>query len=85
MKIALFALLGSVLGALGGAAIGIVAGIGWIEIFKTTDSEATLLFFTFMPIGAVVGAAGGAILFGIIAVRDAEIPITREPAGRRDS
>jgi hypothetical protein len=83
MKIAPFALLGSVLGALGGAAIGIVVGIGWIEIFKTTDSE--LLFFTFMPIGAIVGAASGAILFGIIAARDAEIPITREPAGRRDS
>lgn len=85
MKIALFALLGSVLGALGGAAIGILVGIGWIEIFKSTDSEATLLFFTFMPIGAIVGAVGGAMLFGIIAARDAEIPIAREPAGRRDS
>jgi hypothetical protein len=85
MKIALLALLGSILGALGGAAIGIVAGIGWIEAIKATDSEAALLFFTFMPIGAIVGAAGGAILFGIMAARDAEIPISREPAGRRDS
>ena len=85
MKIALLALLGSFLGALGGAAIGIVAGIGWGEVFKTTNSEAMLVFFTFMPIGAVAGAAGGAILFGIIATRDVEIPITREHAGRRDS
>jgi hypothetical protein len=85
MKIALLALLGSFLGALGGAAIGIVAGIGWVEVFKTTNSEAMLVFFTFMPIGAVAGTAGGAILFGIIATRDVEIPITREPAGRRDS
>jgi hypothetical protein len=85
MKIALLALLGSVLGALGGAAFGIVVGVGWIEVFKTIDSEATRLFFTFMPIGAIAGAAGGAILFGVMAARDAEIPITREPAGRRDS
>jgi hypothetical protein len=85
MKIALLALLGSFLGALGGAAIGIVAGIGWVEVFKTANSEAMLVFFTFMPIGAVVGAAGGAILFGIIATRDVEIPIAREPAVRRDT
>jgi ABC-type antimicrobial peptide transport system permease subunit len=85
MKIALLALLGSILGALGGAAIGIVAGIGWVEIFETMNSDATLVFFTFMPIGAVVGAAAGAILFGVIAARDVEIPTTREPAGRRDS
>jgi hypothetical protein len=85
MKIALLALLGLIFGALGGAAIGIVMGIGWIEVFKTTNSEAMLVFFTFMPIGAMVGAAGGAILFGVMAARDAEIPITREPAGRRDS
>ncbi len=84
MKIALLAVLGAILGALGGAAIGIVVGIGWIEIFKTANSEARLVFFTFMPIGAIVGAAGGAILFGIIAARDVEIPISRDPVGRRD-
>jgi hypothetical protein len=45
-----------------------------------------LVFFNFMPTGAIVGAAGGgAILFGVIAARDVEIPITREPAGRRDA
>jgi hypothetical protein len=85
MKIALLALLGSILGVLGGAAIGIVVGIGWFDVFKTTDSEAVLVFLNFMPTGAIVGAAGGAILFGVIAARDVEIPITREPAGRRDA
>jgi hypothetical protein len=85
MKIALLALLGSILGALGGAAIGIVVGIGWFEVFKTTESEAVLVFFTFMPTGAIAGAGGGAILFGVIAAHDVEIPITREPAGGRDS
>jgi len=39
MKIALLALLGLVLGALGGAALGIGAGLAWIEIFKTTSLE----------------------------------------------
>jgi hypothetical protein len=85
MKIALLAVLGTILGALGGGAVGIIAGIGWIEVFKTTDSEATVMFLTFMPIGGLVGAAGGAILFGVMAVRDVEIPITKESAGRRDS
>jgi hypothetical protein len=84
MKIALLALLGSILGALGGAALGIVAGIGWMEVFKTDNSEASMLIFAFMPIGAVLGAAGGAVLFGVMAARDAEIPIAREPARRRD-
>jgi hypothetical protein len=85
MTIALLALLGSILGALGGGAIGIVVGIGWFEVFRTTESEAVLVFFTLMPIGAIVGAAGGAILFGVIAARDVEIPITREPVGGRDA
>jgi hypothetical protein len=35
MKIALLALLG----LLGGAALGIGAGLAWVEIFKTTDFE----------------------------------------------
>jgi len=83
MKIALFALLGSILGALGGAALGIIAGIGWMEIFKTDNSEASLVFVTFMPVGAALGAAGGALLFGVMAARDAVIPIARESARRR--
>jgi len=82
MKIALLALLGLVLGALGGAALGIGAGLAWVEIFKTTSFEGysgTLVFFTFMPLGAAIGGIGGALLFGIIAIRDAEIAIEREP------
>jgi hypothetical protein len=58
MKIALLALLGLVLGVLGGAALGIGAGLAWIEIFKTTRFEGDsgmLVFFTFMPLGAVIG------------------------------
>ena len=76
MKIALLVLLGLVLGALGGAALGIGAGLAWVEIFKTSNFEGysgMLVFFTFMPLGAAIGGLGGALLFGVIAMRDAEI------------
>jgi hypothetical protein len=87
MKIALLALLGLALGALGGAALGIGAGLAWVEIFKTSSFEGysgMLVFLTFMPVGAAVGGIAGALLFGMIAFRDAEIAIEREPARRND-
>jgi hypothetical protein len=76
MKIALLALLGMILGALGGAALGIGAGLAWTEIFKTSDFEGysgMLVFFTFMPLGAIIGGLGGALVFGLLAFRDNEI------------
>jgi hypothetical protein len=88
MKIALLVLLGLVLGALGGAAVGIGVGLAWVEIFKTSNFEGysgLLVFFTFMPLGAAIGGLGGALLFGIIAVRDAEIAIERNSAPRQDT
>ena len=63
MKIALLTLLGLVMGALGGAALGIGAGFAWVEIFRTSSFEGysgMLVFFTFMPLGAVIGGLGGA-------------------------
>ncbi len=88
MKIALLVLLGLVLGALGGAAVGIGAGLVWVEIFKTSNFEGysgLLVFFTFMPLGAAIGGLGGALLFGVIAVRDAEIALERNSAPRQDT
>ena len=88
MKIALLALLGLVLGVLGGAALGIGAGLAWVEIFNITSAEGDsgmLVFFTFMPLGAVIGGLSGALLFGVMAIRDAEIAIEKEPARRHDS
>jgi hypothetical protein len=87
MKIALLVLLGLLLGALGGAAFGIGAGLAWVEIFNTTGFEGysgMLVFFTFMPLGGAIGGLGGALLFGVIAIRDAEISIEREPARQLD-
>ena len=88
MKIALLALLGLVVGALGGAALGIGAGLAWVQIFRTAGLEeynGMLVFFTFMPLGAVVGGLGGALAFGVTAIRDAEIAIEKEPARRHNS
>jgi hypothetical protein len=82
MKIALLAVLGLFLGTLGGAALGIGAGLAWVEIFQTTDFEgysSMLVFFTFMPAGAMTGGLIGAVGFGLLAFRDNEIPIEREP------
>jgi hypothetical protein len=86
MKIALLIILGLVLGLLGGGALGIGAGIAWVELFKTANFEgysAMLVFFTFMPIGAILGAATGAILFGVIATRDVEMAIEGLPSAER--
>jgi hypothetical protein len=87
MKIALFALLGLVLGTLGGAALAVGAGIAWVEIFNTSNFEGysgMLVFFTFMPIGAIVGGLGGALLFGMLAFRNTDIAVAREPVRRGD-
>jgi len=82
MKIALLVLLGLFLGVLGGAALGVGAGLAWVEIFKTSNFEGysgMLVFFGFMPGGAILGGLVGAVTFGVLAVRDAEIAIERPP------
>ena len=80
MKIILLVLLGLFLGTLGGAALGIGAGLTWVEVFKTSNFEGgagMMVCFTFMPLGAILGGLIGAIIFGRLAWRDAEIPIER--------
>jgi hypothetical protein len=65
MKIAILALVGFCLGALVGAIIGVGLGLTWVTVFKTSDFEGysgMLVFFTFMPIGAIVGGIVGAVL-----------------------
>ena len=87
MKIVLLALLGLFLGAIGGAALGIGAGLAWVEIFKTSNFEGysgMLVFFGFMPGGAMIGAVGGALLFAMMALRDNEIAIERDRMPRRE-
>jgi len=87
MKIVLLALLGLILGAIGGAALGIGVGLAWVEMFKTTDFEGysgMLVFLGFMPGGAVLGAIGGALLFAMMALRDNQIAIERDRLPRSE-
>jgi hypothetical protein len=78
---------GFVFGALLGAALGVGAGFLWTTLLHTSCFEGycgMLVFFTFMPIGAIVGGLGGALLFGTHAFRDTEIAIAREPMRRHE-
>lgn len=61
------AFLGFLLGALVGGVVGVALGFLWTWAFQTSCFEgycAMLIFFTFMPIGVIVGALGGAVWFG---------------------
>ncbi len=40
--------------------------------------------FTFMPLGAAIGAIGGALLFGKLAIREAELGVERVPVQGHD-
>ena len=72
MKVVL-ALVGLFLGAIAGGVIGVGAGLLWTTVFHTSDFEGysgMLVFFTFMPIGMIVGAVLGAAGLGYLASRD---------------
>jgi hypothetical protein len=72
MKVML-ALIGLFLGAIAGGVIGIGAGFLWTTVFHTSDFEGysgMLVFFTFMPIGIIVGAVLGAAGLVYLASRD---------------
>jgi hypothetical protein len=72
MKRFVLAALGTVAGLILGAAVGVLAGIAWINIVPTSDFEghsAMLVFFTFAPAGSVLGGLSGAICAGLLAAR----------------
>jgi hypothetical protein len=74
VKVVLFAFMGLFLGAIAGGVLGVGAGLVWTEVFKTSSFEGysgMLVFFSFMPIGMMLGAFGGAIGLGIVAARSA--------------
>ena len=87
MKAVGLAFVGFFLGAILGGVIGVICGLIWTQVFHTSSFEGydgMLVFFTFMPLGAAIGGLGGALLFGVVAARDAEIAVRRQPAGRHD-
>lgn len=70
MKTFVLAALGTIAGLVLGAAVGILAGIAWVNIASTSDFEgqsAMLVFFTFAPAGSVLGGLIGAIWAGFLA------------------
>ena len=72
MKIVMLGLAGLILGAMAAGVIGITCGVIWTNIFQTTAFEGysgMLVFFTFMPIGAILGGLAGALGLGYLAAR----------------
>jgi hypothetical protein len=61
------------LGAIAGGVIGVGVGMVWIKVFHTSDFEGysgMLVYYTFMPLGIIIGAVSGAAGLGYIAARD---------------
>jgi len=83
MKVATLGCLGLFLGAILGGVIGVGLGFAWTAVFHTTSFEGysgMLIFFTFMPIGAIVGGIAGAVGLALVASRDEEqAPPTAAP------
>lgn len=68
----MLALIGLLLGAIFGGAIGVGLGLIWVQVFHTSDFEGysgMLVFYTFMPLGILAGALLGAAGLGYIASR----------------
>jgi len=73
MKVATLGCLGLILGEIVGGAIGVGLGFAWTASFNTTSFEGysgMLIFFTFLPIGAIVGGMLGGVGLGLVAARD---------------
>jgi len=73
MKIALLALVGLFLGAIAGGVAGVALGFLYTTLAHTTSFEGysgMLVFFTFMPIGIIVGGLIGAVGLGLVGGRD---------------
>jgi hypothetical protein len=82
MKAAGLGCLGFVLGAIVGGVIGIALGFVWINVFNTSDFEGysgMLVFFTFMPIGVILGGILGAAALAAVALRVEPAPPLASP------
>lgn len=72
MKIVLLGLLGLFLGLIAGGAIGVGVGVICVQVFQVSNFEGgagMLVFFVFMPAGAILGGIAGAVLLGWIGAR----------------
>ncbi len=74
MKVLLLGFIGLILGLLAGGAIGVGIGSICVEVFKVSKFECgagMMVFFTFMPLGAIIGGILGAWLLGRVGARSA--------------
>jgi hypothetical protein len=72
MKIVMVGCAGLFLGAIFGGVIGIGLGFVWTSVFHTSSFEGysgMLVFYTFMPLGIILGALVGAVGLGFLASR----------------
>jgi hypothetical protein len=73
---------GFFLGGILGGVLGVICGLIWTKLFHTTSFEGydgMLVFFTFMPLGALIGGSLGAAGLAYLASRD-EPPPQQGPA-----
>ena len=72
MKTVVLAAIGSIMGLVLGTAVGILAGIAWVNLMQVSDFEgqsAMLVFFAFAPAGGAIGGLIGAVWAGLVASR----------------
>jgi hypothetical protein len=72
VKIVLLGFVGLILGALVGGVVGVVLGFVWTAVFHTSSFEGysgMLVFYTFTPLGIILGALIGAVGLGFLASR----------------
>jgi len=72
MKVFSLRFLGLILGLIAGGALGVGVGSICVEVFHVSKFEGgagMMVFFTFMPIGAILGGILGAWLLGRLGAR----------------
>jgi hypothetical protein len=72
MQIGCLAIVGLMFGAMLGAMLGVGLGFAYIKTFNVSDFEGysgMLVFYSFMPLGAIAGGLAGAILLGMVGAR----------------
>jgi hypothetical protein len=73
MKAAGLGCAGFFLGGILGGVLGVICGLIWTKVFQTSSFEGydgMLVFFTFMPLGALLGGCLGAAGLAYLASRD---------------
>lgn len=76
MKVVVLVLVGLFLGAFCGGVLGVICGFVWTNVFNTSSFEGysgMLVFFTFMPIGMMLGGIGGAVGLGLLSSRKSPV------------